>query len=101
MKVFIYDLALLLNANTSVRHPNFLVHDNLFEDDDSVEKSLNYIDSLIKKNSNSFQYIITINRDLIVPIESKLNFEIDNFKIATFTKDNRFLKTKYSETKKR
>lgn len=101
MKVFIYDLALMTNANTSIRHPKFLVHDNLFEDDDSLEKSLNYINKITNKKEDSFQYIITINRDLTIPIEEKLKFDIEDYTIASFTKDNRFLKVKYAETKRK
>src|SRR5690606_15431575 len=32
-KVFIYDLALMLNDYTRVRHPGLLVHDNIFDVD--------------------------------------------------------------------
>ena len=48
MKVFIYDLALLINENTKKNHPKLLVHDNLFNvDNDSLEKSLNFLHRLL------------------------------------------------------
>ncbi|NTV41099.1 MAG: DUF2326 domain-containing protein [Candidatus Moranbacteria bacterium] len=97
-KVFIYDLALLFNEYTQVRHPHFLVHDNIFDvDQDSLVKSLNY---LAKKESQDFQYILTLNRDKIENEEREkmLNLEIDNHRVANFTKESRFLfGEKYSE----
>ena len=36
MKVLIYDIALMFNEQTKKNHPQFLVHDNIFEDDDSL-----------------------------------------------------------------
>jgi uncharacterized protein YydD (DUF2326 family) len=45
-KVFIYDIALLLNEYTKSRHPGLLVHDNIFDvDDDTLRKSLEFIPS--------------------------------------------------------
>ena len=62
VKVFIYDLALLLNEHTSSNHPSFLVHDNIFDvDQDTLIESLNFLYTL--KNPESFQYILTLNND--------------------------------------
>lgn len=98
MKVFVYDIALLINKYTKKRHPGFLIHDNIFEDDDSLEKSLNFLYEYNEKSPNEFQYIVTLNRDLVESIHEKnLLFNIDNFKRATFTKTHRFLKLKYTE----
>lgn len=101
MKVFIYDISLMLNEYTRINHPGFLIHDNIFEDDDSIEKSLNFLFEYNYKTPNEFQYIVTLNRDLIESAtrNGKLLFEIDNLKRAAFTKDNRFLGIKYNETK--
>jgi uncharacterized protein YydD (DUF2326 family) len=101
MKVFIYDISLMLNDYTRINHPGFLIHDNIFEDDDSIEKSLNFLFDYNYKIPNEFQYIVTLNRDLIESAtrNGKLLFEIDNLKRAAFTKDNRFLGIKYNETK--
>jgi uncharacterized protein YydD (DUF2326 family) len=104
MKVFIYDVALLFNDYTKKNHPQFLVHDNLFDkDDDSLEKSLNYLYFQDVNSPNEFQYILTLNRDMVESLErnSSLKFNIDNFKRATYTKDNRFLKMKYTEITKK
>jgi uncharacterized protein YydD (DUF2326 family) len=101
MKVFIYDISLMLNEHTRINHPEFLIHDNIFEDDDSIEKSLNFLFEYNNKTPNEYQYIVTINRDLIesASMNGKLLFEIDDLKRAAFTKDNRFLGIKYNETK--
>lgn len=103
MKVFIYDIALMFNEYTKVNHPRFLIHDNIFEDIDSLEKSLNFLYEKNEKSPNEFQYVLTLNRDLLETLEvsNKLNFEIDTLKQATFTKENRFLKKKYSESSKK
>lgn len=101
MKVFLYDIALMFNDYTKKNHPNFLIHDNIFEDDDSLEKSLNYLYQSNFNSPNEFQYIVTLNRDLIESISNngKLLFDVDEFKRATFTKDKRFLGLKYNETR--
>ena len=101
MKVFIYDISLMLNEYTGKKHPRFLIHDNIFEDDDSIEKSLNYLFQYNEKSPNEFQYIVTLNRDLIESASrnDKLLFDIDDVKRATFTKEERFLGIKYTETK--
>lgn len=103
MKVFIYDISLMTNAGTSIHHPKFLVHDNIFDsDDDSLEKSLNFLYEAANNNPEEFQYIITLNTDKVELLESKglLNFDINNYKRASYTKSNRFLRKQYSEVKK-
>jgi uncharacterized protein YydD (DUF2326 family) len=99
MKVFIYDISLMLNEHTRKNHPRFLIHDNIFEDDDSIEKSLNFLFEYNNKTPNEFQYIVTLNSDLIESASrnEKLLFDVDDLKRATFTKDNRFLGIKYNE----
>ena len=101
MKVFIYDISLMLNEHTRKNHPRFLIHDNIFEDDDSIEKSLNFLFEYNSKTPNEFQYIVTLNSDLIESASrnGKLLFEVDDLKRAAFTKDSRFLDIKYNETK--
>lgn len=101
MKVFIYDISLMLNEYTRINHPRFLIHDNIFEDDDSIEKSLNFLFEYNSKTPNEFQYIVTLNSDLIESASrnGKLLFEIDDLRRAAFTKDSRFLGIKYNETK--
>lgn len=101
MKVFIYDISLMLNEQTRKNHPRFLIHDNIFEDDDSIEKSLNYLFEYNNKTPNEFQYIVTLNSDLIelASRNERLLFEIDDLKRAVFTKESRFLGIKYTETR--
>lgn len=97
-KVFIYDLALLFNEYTNKRHPKFLIHDNIFDvDQDTLIKSLNY---LSRKESQKFQYILTLNRDKIENEEQSklLELDIKDHRVANFTKKDRFLYgDKYSE----
>ncbi|MDD3005329.1 DUF2326 domain-containing protein [Flavobacterium sp.] len=101
MKVFIYDISLMLNEYTKQYHPGFLIHDNIFEDDDSIEKSLNFLYDYNEKSPNEFQYIVTLNSDLIelASQNNKLSFNVNDVKRASFTKENRFLGLKYNETK--
>jgi uncharacterized protein YydD (DUF2326 family) len=96
-KVFIYDMALLLNQYTKQNHPGFLIHDNIFDvDQDTLMKSIEYIEN--KADFEGGQYILTLNSDRL-----ELNGEdlLDNLEIyikARFTKNNRFLKIRYQET---
>jgi uncharacterized protein YydD (DUF2326 family) len=104
IKVFIYDMALMFNDYTRLFHPQFLVHDNLFNvDNDSLEKSLNYVYHQEQNRGEDFQYILTINRDMIESMEEKqsLNFNVEEHIRARFTKETRFLKVKYNEVLKR
>lgn len=97
-KVFIYDLALLFNEFTSRLHPNLLIHDNIFDvDQDTLIKSLNF---LSRRETQKFQYILTLNRDKVENEEHRklLELNIEEHKIANFTKEKRFLHgNKYSE----
>ena len=99
VKVFIYDLALLINEVTSQKHPNFLIHDNIFDvDQDTLLKSLNFLYSL--EDSASFQYILTLSSDKLDNDESSsfLHFDIHNFSREIFTKSKRFIiGEKYNE----
>lgn len=104
MKVFMYDLALLLNEKTKKKHPGLLIHDNLFNvDDDSLEKSLNFLHRQFENHPEEFQYILTLNRDMVEIMEERnlIEFNIKDYKRASFTKKDRFLKKKYSELTKK
>ncbi|MGV3525508.1 MAG: DUF2326 domain-containing protein [Candidatus Sericytochromatia bacterium] len=100
IKVFIYDLSLLINQHTNTRHPKFLIHDNLFNvDQDTLVQSLNFLHYLDETNSG-FQYIFTLNRDQVSDeaMREEIQLNIDEHTIANFTKQNRFLKKHYQET---
>lgn len=105
LKVFMYDLALLFNDNTRRNHPCFLIHDNIFNfDNDSIEKSLNFLYQQEQNRPEEFQYILTLNRDMVEIMEERnlLKFNIEDYKRATYTKDKRFLKiSPYVEIKKK
>lgn len=88
IKVFIYDLAMMLSPATSRNHPGFLVHDNILEvDQDTIERSLNLLGKLHSEDKESFQYIITLNSDKVMSEESleNLTVDIDSLKIASLT----------------
>jgi uncharacterized protein YydD (DUF2326 family) len=97
-KVFIYDLALLLNEHTKKRHPGFLIHDNIFDvDQDTLTKSLRFLEE--KADFGYSQYILTINSDKLVPEDDEQGIPFNTYVRAKFTKVNRFLKKAYQETK--
>lgn len=99
--VFLYDLSLLLCSYTASLHPKFLVHDNIFDvDQATLINSLNYIgehsDALKDK-----QYILTINSDKLgLEDRININFNIDDYVRASFTKTKRFLNFNYQELSK-
>jgi uncharacterized protein YydD (DUF2326 family) len=98
-KVFIYDMALLFNKYTRNRHPLLLVHDNIFDvDQDTLVQCLNYL-SKQEEKFQDFQYILTLNRDKIETEERTklIKIDIDTHRIASFTKENKFLKQNYQE----
>lgn len=98
-KVFIYDISLLFNEYTNLRHPGFLIHDNIFDvDQDTLIRSLNYM-SYKENEYKDFQYILTLNRDKLEHKEQlkNLNLDLEKHKRASFTKQNKFLKIDYQE----
>ncbi|SFB61728.1 Uncharacterized protein YydD, contains DUF2326 domain [Rhizobium sp. NFR07] len=97
-KVFIYDIALLLNDFTKARHPGLLVHDNIFDvDDDTLQKSLEFILTRAPFDDGQ-QYILTLNLDRVQHCRDEVWYEeLERSVVATFTKSNRFLKTHYQE----
>lgn len=98
-KVFIYDMALLLNAHTKSNHPGFLLHDNIFDvDQDTLIKNLIYL--LDKADIKSQQYILTLNADRLMLGEWTDDHDnlLNTYTRARFTKAKRFLKKQYQET---
>ncbi|APX07652.1 hypothetical protein BWP24_16340 [Vibrio campbellii] len=96
-KVFIYDFSLLNHDKKYSNHLGFLVHDNIFDnDDDTFGKALNYIESTLSSTENK-QYILTLNSDKLDSIA--LNFDLNKYVIAKYTKNNKFLKRNYEEIK--
>ncbi len=99
-KVFIYDIALLLNDFTKVRHPGLLVHDNIFDvDEDTLNKSLEFLLTRAEFEEEQ-QYILTLNVDRIAHAEDEVWFEdLQRCVVASFTKAERFLRTTYQEVR--
>lgn len=97
-KVFLYDLALLINSRTAENHPGFLIHDNIFDvDQDTLIKSINYIGENLSLLSDK-QYILTLNSDKFSDADLEaLNIDLNDYERAAFTKENRFLRMQYQE----
>lgn len=98
-KVFIYDLALMLNDFTKARHPGLLVHDNIFDvDNDTLQKSLEYLLTRALFEDDQ-QYILTLNSDRVEHCRGEAWYDdLQQCVAASFTKSNRFLKTHYQES---
>ena len=97
-KVFIYDVSLLFNIYTRKLHPMLLIHDNIFDvDQDTLIQSLNFLAKY--ETFDDFQYILTLNRDKIENEERQemLAFNVENKRVASFTKFQKFLQTDYQE----
>ncbi len=98
-KVFIYDVGLMFNSFTNKYHPQFLVHDNIFDvDQDTLVQCLNYLYEQEEKYDD-FQYILTLNRDKIENEERAklIKLDISQHMVATFTKEQKFLRCNYQE----
>lgn len=97
IKMFLFDIALMLNENTRKSHPKFIIHDNIFQmDKDSFEKCIKLI--IEKTNEYSdFQYITTLNADDIENSSISDVIKERNLVVARFTKTAKFLKMDYTE----
>jgi uncharacterized protein YydD (DUF2326 family) len=94
-KVFIYDFSLLMHDQQYSNHLGFLIHDNIFDnDDDTLKKALNYIEKTLRGVEDK-QYILTLNSDKLDNLD--LDFDIELYRRATFTKSKNFLGTTYDE----
>ena len=98
-KVFIYDIALMLNELTKSQHPGLLVHDNIFDvDNDTLRKSLEYLLTRAAFEDDQ-QYILTMNMDRVEHCSGEVWYDDLQLSVAaSFTKSSRFLKTHYQET---
>lgn len=99
-KVFIYDIALLLNDFTKVRHPGLLVHDNIFDvDEDTLNRSLEFLLTRAEFEAEQ-QYILTLNVDRIAHATEEVWYDdLQRCVVASFTKNDRFLNTTYQEVR--
>lgn len=99
IKTFIYDALLMTNEHTSVRHPGFLIHDNIFAatGKDDMVKALNYLYGLEKKSD--FQYIVTINKDEFESYSDEFDFRIDEKVKKTLTRHEPLFGHVYDEVK--
>lgn len=99
-KVFIYDISLLLNDFTKVRHPGMLIHDNIFDvDEDTLYRSLEFLLTRADFEEEQ-QYILTLNVDRIARATEEVWYDdLKRTVVASFTKAERFLKTPYQEAR--
>lgn len=99
-KVFIYDISLLLNDFTKVRHPGLLIHDNIFDvDEDTLNKSLEFLCTRADFEDEQ-QYILTLNVDRITHATEEIWYDdLKRAVVASFTKADRFLKATYQEAR--
>lgn len=99
IKTFIYDVLLMTNERTSVRHPGFLIHDNIFAatGKDDMVKALNYLYGLEKKSN--FQYIVTINKDEFESYSDEFDFKVDEKVKKTLTRHEPLFGHVYDEVK--
>ncbi|MGL0821448.1 DUF2326 domain-containing protein [Vibrio vulnificus] len=97
-KIFIYDFSLLMHDRCYSNHLGFLIHDNIFDNDnDTLEKSINYINNSLFCLDYDAQYILTLNSDKLIGLN--FDFDIDDYVRASFTKEDKFLKRDYKEVK--
>lgn len=99
IKTFIYDVLLMTNKHTSVRHPGFLIHDNVFAatGKDDMVKALNYLYGLEKKSD--FQYIVTINKDEFESYSEEFKFNVNEKVKKTLTRQQPLFGHVYDEIK--
>lgn len=88
MRAVIYDLALLINEKTSEKNLKCIIHDNLIfgsVDKDSSISTLNFLSNL---DSNTFQYIATVNKDdfSYLELEPKFRFKVKEYVRIELTK---------------
>jgi uncharacterized protein YydD (DUF2326 family) len=98
IKIFMYDVLLMLNNYTAQRHPLFLIHDNVFSavGKNDMVTSLNYLNSMFEKGYR-FQYIVAINRDEFEAQEQLLNFDTEEKKRVVLTRNSQLLHRKYAQ----
>ena len=88
--VFLYNLAMLLSPKTSKRHPDLLIHDNIFDvDQATLVNSLNFIYSKSQALHDS-QYILTLNRDKLGDEDFQRSF----LSISTISPEQHLLEKK-------
>jgi uncharacterized protein YydD (DUF2326 family) len=98
-RTLLYDYSLLFDPVASLNHPGYLLHDNILEvDQDTVYQTLNFLSEQVAAGED-FQYVLTLNRDKISEAESlgEIELDIESSKVASFTKENQFLRQRYSE----
>lgn len=100
-KVFIYDCALMFAPCTRERHPQFLLHDNIFDvDHDTLVQCLNYLQEQVDRGED-FQYVLTLNREKIEAEERAqlIKLDVSAATRATLTKATPFLGFRYQESR--
>ena len=80
MKVFCYDLTLAKLWSAKTRKPSFLVHDStMFDPVDSRQRALALELAQRESEKAGFQYICTLNSDMLPMAEFSDGFDIESF----------------------
>ncbi|OWU67699.1 hypothetical protein ATO2_14260 [Roseovarius sp. 22II1-1F6A] len=86
MKVFCYDLVLAELWDAKNPNPGFLIHDSvIFDGVDERQRALGLQLAARKAESLGFQYICTLNSDMVPRGEFDASFEFDRFVRLTLT----------------
>lgn len=98
IKVFMYDVLLMLNNFTSKKHFGFVIHDNIFASTgrDDMVRSLNFLADQESKGKK-FQYIVTINKDEFDSKVKEFTFDYEENTSVELTREHPFLERVYSE----
>ena len=80
MKVFCYDLMIICMQNILKRHINFLIHDSIIFEGVDDRQVAHAIEQASKKSmEHNFQYIMTINSDMVPYGDFSEKFDFDQY----------------------
>jgi uncharacterized protein YydD (DUF2326 family) len=86
MKVFCYDLTLAELWSTRKPSPGFLIHDSImFDPVDERQRAIALEMAAEKSEQHHYQYICTINSDMLPRAEFSPSFDIDQHVVLTLT----------------
>ncbi|MBE8233201.1 MAG: DUF2326 domain-containing protein [Endozoicomonadaceae bacterium] len=89
MKVFCYDLMIICMQSILKRNINFLIHDSTIYEGVDERQIAHAIEQAAKKSeSNNFQYIMTINSDMVPYDDFSKNFKFDDYIKLRLTDNN-------------
>ncbi|HBN23322.1 MAG TPA: DUF2326 domain-containing protein [Holosporales bacterium] len=91
MRVFCYDLMIICMQSILERHINFLIHDSIIFEGVDDRQVAHAIEQASKKSTeHNFQYIMTINSDMVPYNDFSENFDFDKYIKLRLTDDEEF-----------